>query len=74
MVTYQWRLKQCDCFLRGCLLAVVTGLLYGFTYTPILYIKSQSASSDSMFYGASVYGNVSVLENCLFKPTVDTFY
>lgn len=39
----------------GCLLAVVSGLLYGSTFAPILYIKSHSSCHDSMFYGASVY-------------------
>uniref|UniRef100_A0A3B4BEC0 Uncharacterized protein n=1 Tax=Periophthalmus magnuspinnatus TaxID=409849 RepID=A0A3B4BEC0_9GOBI len=39
----------------GCLLAVVSGLLYGSSLVPILYIKSHSSYRDSMFYGASVY-------------------
>ncbi|XP_051276638.1 transmembrane protein 144b isoform X2 [Dicentrarchus labrax] len=39
----------------GCLLAVVSGLLYGSSFAPILYIKSHSSCHDSMFHGASVY-------------------
>lgn len=39
----------------GCLLAVVSGLLYGSSFVPILYIKSHSSCRDSMFHGASVY-------------------
>ncbi|XP_026213833.1 transmembrane protein 144b isoform X2 [Anabas testudineus] len=39
----------------GCLLAVVSGLLYGSSFVPILYIKSHSSCHDSMFHGASVY-------------------
>ncbi|XP_055080550.1 transmembrane protein 144b isoform X2 [Periophthalmus magnuspinnatus] len=45
----------------GCLLAVVSGLLYGSSLVPILYIKSHSSYRDSMFYGASVYGLLSGL-------------
>ncbi|KAK5896697.1 hypothetical protein CesoFtcFv8_009834 [Champsocephalus esox] len=39
----------------GYLLSVVSGLLYGSIYSPILYIKSRSSFRDSMFYGASDY-------------------
>uniref|UniRef100_A0A8C6UB69 Transmembrane protein 144b n=1 Tax=Neogobius melanostomus TaxID=47308 RepID=A0A8C6UB69_9GOBI len=39
----------------GCLLAVVSGLLYGSSFVPILYIKSHSSCHDSMFHGASIY-------------------
>ncbi|CAL9706545.1 unnamed protein product [Knipowitschia caucasica] len=39
----------------GCLLAVLSGLLYGSSFIPILYIKSHSSCGDSMFHGASVY-------------------
>lgn len=48
-------------FIRGCLLAVVSGLLYGSSYTPVLYIKSQSSCRDSMFHGASLYGTASAM-------------
>ncbi|XP_059201490.1 transmembrane protein 144b [Centropristis striata] len=41
--------------LIGCLLAVVSGLLYGSSFTPILFIKNHSSCHDSMFHGASVY-------------------
>ncbi|KAI3351458.1 hypothetical protein L3Q82_020312 [Scortum barcoo] len=40
---------------RGCLLAVVSGMMYGSSFAPILYIKSHSSCHDSMFHGASVY-------------------
>ncbi|KAM4585741.1 transmembrane protein 144b [Fundulus diaphanus] len=39
----------------GCMLAVMTGLLYGSSFAPILYIKNHSTCPDSIFYGASVY-------------------
>ncbi|XP_029297623.1 LOW QUALITY PROTEIN: transmembrane protein 144b [Cottoperca gobio] len=39
----------------GCLLAAVSGLLYGSSYTPIFYIKCHSSCRDSMFHGASSY-------------------
>ncbi|KAM8908988.1 transmembrane protein 144b isoform 2-T2 [Spinachia spinachia] len=39
----------------GCLLAVMSGLMYGSSFAPIFYIKSRSACSDSMFHGASDY-------------------
>uniref|UniRef100_A0A146ZR25 Transmembrane protein 144 n=1 Tax=Fundulus heteroclitus TaxID=8078 RepID=A0A146ZR25_FUNHE len=39
----------------GCMLAVMTGLLYGCSFAPILYIKNHSTCPDSIFYGASVY-------------------
>lgn len=50
-------------FFRGCLLAVISGLLYGSSFTPILYIKSHSSCRDSMFHGASVYGMDSVFNS-----------
>ncbi|XP_070819422.1 transmembrane protein 144b [Chaetodon trifascialis] len=39
----------------GCLLAVLSGLMYGSSFVPILYIKGHSSCRDSMFHGASVY-------------------
>ncbi|XP_041800597.1 transmembrane protein 144b [Chelmon rostratus] len=39
----------------GCLLAVLSGLMYGSSFAPILYIKTHSSCHDSMFHGASVY-------------------
>lgn len=68
----KWRLKivllqflnlSLICFLSGCLLAVISGLLYGSSFTPILYIKSHSSCHDSMFHGASVYGMDTVFNN-----------
>ncbi|XP_049898437.1 transmembrane protein 144b [Epinephelus moara] len=41
--------------LIGCLLAVLSGLLYGTSFAPVFYIKSHSSCLDSMFHGASVY-------------------
>uniref|UniRef100_A0A3Q4ALP3 Uncharacterized protein n=1 Tax=Mola mola TaxID=94237 RepID=A0A3Q4ALP3_MOLML len=41
--------------LSGCLLAVVSGVLYGLFLVPVLYIKSHSSSRDSVFQGASIY-------------------
>nr|XP_046262930.1 transmembrane protein 144-like isoform X3 [Scatophagus argus] len=45
----------------GCLLAVMSGLLYGSSFIPILYIKNHSSCHDSIFHGASVYGLLSGL-------------
>lgn len=39
----------------GCFLAVISGLLYGSSFVPVLYIKSHSSHLDSIFHGASVY-------------------
>ncbi|XP_053735059.1 transmembrane protein 144-like isoform X2 [Synchiropus splendidus] len=39
----------------GCFLAVLSGLLYGSSFAPILYIKTHSTCHDSMFHGASLY-------------------
>ncbi|XP_075958926.1 transmembrane protein 144b [Anarhichas minor] len=39
----------------GCLLAAVSGLLYGASFAPVLYIKSHSSCPNSMFHGASNY-------------------
>ncbi|XP_061829360.1 transmembrane protein 144-like [Nerophis lumbriciformis] len=41
--------------LVGCMLAVVSGVLYGSCFTPVLYIKSHSSCGDSVFHGASLY-------------------
>lgn len=43
----------------GCLLAVLSGLLYGSSAVPVLYIMNHSLCRDSMFFGASAYGVVS---------------
>ncbi|XP_061644577.1 transmembrane protein 144b [Phyllopteryx taeniolatus] len=39
----------------GCLLAVMSGVLYGSSFAPMLYIKTHSSCRDSIFHGASVY-------------------
>ncbi|XP_029917192.1 transmembrane protein 144b isoform X2 [Myripristis murdjan] len=48
----------------GCLLAVVSGLMYGSSFAPILYIKSHSSYHDSMFHGASLYDIDYVYAQC----------
>lgn len=65
----QWRCKTHPSFtfsvssrlFSGCLLAVVSGLLYGSSFVPIYYIKSHSSNRESMYHGASLYGTVSCL-------------
>uniref|UniRef100_A0A672ZII3 Transmembrane protein 144b n=1 Tax=Sphaeramia orbicularis TaxID=375764 RepID=A0A672ZII3_9TELE len=58
----------------GCLLAVVSGLLYGSSFVPILYIKSHSSSPDSVFYGASVYDLDYVYAQCSGIFLTSTIY
>ncbi|KAM7417220.1 hypothetical protein PAMA_017050 [Pampus argenteus] len=58
----------------GCLLAVVSGLLYGSSFTPILYIKSHSSCHDSMFHGASVYDLDYVYAQCSGIFVASTVY
>ncbi|XP_070769807.1 transmembrane protein 144b [Enoplosus armatus] len=58
----------------GCLLAVVSGLLYGSSFAPILYIKSHSSSHDSMFHGASVYDLDYVYAQCSGIFVASTVY
>uniref|UniRef100_UPI002952B86D transmembrane protein 144-like n=1 Tax=Panthera onca TaxID=9690 RepID=UPI002952B86D len=41
--------------LRGCSLAVISGILYGSTFVPIIYIKDHSKRNDSIYTGASQY-------------------
>lgn len=41
--------------LWGCSLAVISGILYGSTFVPIIYIKDHSRRNDSMYAGASQY-------------------
>uniref|UniRef100_A0A3Q2CEP3 Transmembrane protein 144b n=1 Tax=Cyprinodon variegatus TaxID=28743 RepID=A0A3Q2CEP3_CYPVA len=45
---------SCIPFISGCLLAVMTGLLFGSSFVPVLYIKNHSVCPDSIFYGATV--------------------
>uniref|UniRef100_A0A665VJG9 Transmembrane protein 144b n=1 Tax=Echeneis naucrates TaxID=173247 RepID=A0A665VJG9_ECHNA len=58
----------------GCLLAVVSGLLYGSSFTPILYIKSHSSCQDSMFHGASLYDPHYVHAQCSGIFVASTVY
>ncbi|XP_008852537.1 transmembrane protein 144 isoform X1 [Nannospalax galili] len=39
----------------GCSLAVISGILYGCTFVPIIYIKDHSKRNDSIYAGASQY-------------------
>ncbi|XP_064441283.1 transmembrane protein 144 isoform X3 [Mirounga angustirostris] len=39
----------------GCSLAVISGILYGSTFVPIIYIKDHSKKNDSVYAGASQY-------------------
>ncbi|XP_038867579.1 transmembrane protein 144a [Salvelinus namaycush] len=59
---------------RGCLLAVVAGLLYGASFVPILYIKSHAAVHDSIFYGASLYDLDYVFAFCCGIYLTSTVY
>uniref|UniRef100_A0A3Q3SIG9 Transmembrane protein 144 n=1 Tax=Mastacembelus armatus TaxID=205130 RepID=A0A3Q3SIG9_9TELE len=61
-------------FISGCLLAVVSGLLYGSSFAPILYIKSHSSCHDSMFHGASVYDLDYVYAQCSGIFVASTVY
>ncbi|KAK2904439.1 transmembrane protein 144b isoform X1 [Channa argus] len=58
----------------GCLLAHVSGLLYGSSFTPILYIKSHSSCRDSVFHGASVYDLDYVYAQCCGIFVASTIY
>ncbi|XP_056296209.1 transmembrane protein 144b [Pseudoliparis swirei] len=58
----------------GCLLAVVAGTLYGLSFAPILYIKNQSSTPDSVFYGASDYDLDYVYAQCCGIFVASTVY
>ncbi|XP_054453803.1 transmembrane protein 144b [Anoplopoma fimbria] len=58
----------------GCLLAVVSGLLYGSSFAPILYIKSLSSCRDSVFHGASDYDLDYVYAQCSGIFVASTVY
>ncbi|XP_037531517.1 transmembrane protein 144b [Nematolebias whitei] len=58
----------------GCLLSVVSGLLYGASFVPILYIKNHSSCPDSRFYKASVYDLDYVLAQTSGVFVASTFY
>ncbi|XP_077589051.1 transmembrane protein 144b [Stigmatopora nigra] len=60
--------------LMGCLLAIVCGVLYGSSFTPILYIKSHSSHHDSVFHGASVYDLDYVYAQCCGIFVASTVY
>ena len=44
------------CVFRGCSLAVISGILYGSTFVPIIYIKDHSKRNESVYAGASQFG------------------
>ncbi|CAJ1059077.1 transmembrane protein 144b [Xyrichtys novacula] len=48
----------------GCMLAVLSGLLYGSSFTPILYIKARSACNGCIFQGASAFDLDYVYAQC----------
>ncbi|XP_060936270.1 transmembrane protein 144b [Limanda limanda] len=58
----------------GCLLAVVSGLLYGSSFAPILYIKSHSSCQECMFRGASEYDLDYVYAQCSGIFVASTVY
>ncbi|XP_054648995.1 transmembrane protein 144b isoform X2 [Dunckerocampus dactyliophorus] len=58
----------------GCLLAVVSGVLYGSCFTPILYIKSHSSCRDSVFHGASLYDLDYIYAHCCGIFAASTVY
>ncbi|XP_057706506.1 transmembrane protein 144b isoform X1 [Corythoichthys intestinalis] len=60
--------------LIGCLLAMVSGVLYGSSFTPMLYIKSHSSRHDSMFHGASLYDLDYVYAQCCGIFVASTVY
>ncbi|XP_036914182.1 transmembrane protein 144 isoform X1 [Sturnira hondurensis] len=39
----------------GCSLAVISGILYGSTFVPVIYIKDHGKRNDSVYSGASQY-------------------
>ncbi|KAM5159340.1 transmembrane protein 144 isoform 2-T2 [Callospermophilus lateralis] len=58
---YSWVDKLPTVYHRivGCSLAVISGILYGSTFVPIIYIKDHSKRNDSIYAGASQYGFLS---------------
>ncbi|KAG5198573.1 hypothetical protein JEQ12_007169 [Ovis aries] len=52
---YSWvdKLSTTQSRLVGCSLAVISGILYGSTFVPIIYIKDHSERNDSIYAGAS---------------------
>uniref|UniRef100_A0AAA9TRC3 Transmembrane protein 144 n=2 Tax=Bos TaxID=9903 RepID=A0AAA9TRC3_BOVIN len=47
------KLSTAQSHLVGCSLAVISGILYGSTFVPIIYIKDHSKRNDSIYAGAS---------------------
>ncbi|KAB0364963.1 hypothetical protein FD754_009119 [Muntiacus muntjak] len=47
------KLSTAQSRLVGCSLAVISGILYGSTFVPIIYIKDHSKRNDSVYAGAS---------------------
>ncbi|XP_049610439.1 transmembrane protein 144 [Syngnathus scovelli] len=58
----------------GFLLAVLSGIFFGSSFTPMLYIKSHSSCPDSMFHGASVYDLDYVFAECCGIFVASTVY
>ncbi|XP_041652901.1 transmembrane protein 144-like [Cheilinus undulatus] len=58
----------------GCMLAAISGLLYGSSFTPILYIKANSACTDCMFKGASAFDLDYVYAQCSGIFVASTVY
>ncbi|XP_006867981.1 PREDICTED: transmembrane protein 144 [Chrysochloris asiatica] len=54
---YSWvdKLSKVQHRVVGCSLAVISGILYGCTFVPIIYIKDHSKRNDSDYAGASQY-------------------
>ncbi|XP_004708792.1 transmembrane protein 144 [Echinops telfairi] len=54
---YSWvdRLSTRQQRMVGCCLAVISGMLYGCTFVPVIYIKDHSKRNDSAYAGASQY-------------------
>ncbi|XP_075904265.1 transmembrane protein 144b isoform X2 [Nelusetta ayraudi] len=58
----------------GCLLAVLSGLLYGSSAVPVLYIMNHSSCLDSVFFGASLYNLDYVYAQCCGIFVTSTIY
>ncbi|XP_045687075.1 transmembrane protein 144 isoform X2 [Phyllostomus hastatus] len=54
---YSWvdNLSTVHSRIVGCSLAVISGILYGSTFVPVIYIKDHSKRNDSVYSGASQY-------------------
>ncbi|XP_060034882.1 transmembrane protein 144 isoform X2 [Erinaceus europaeus] len=58
---YSWvnKLSTVQHRIVGCSLAVISGILYGCTFVPVIYIKDHSKQNDSIYAGSSQYGFLS---------------